>query len=106
MIHKTFICRQSHRTNEQMFINIEAENNHHLNITPLKTPQFRSLAPKVYDTEKRNLAKTRSHEREIDLTPKTLINLVIAKNLGYINLYNFYLYYMSFFYLDYKKKNI
>ncbi len=42
---------------------------------------------KVYDTEKHNPAKKRkqSHEREIDLTPKTPFNLIIANN-G-INLY-------------------
>ncbi len=27
----------------------------HLNITPLKIPRFRSLAPRVYDTEKHNI---------------------------------------------------
>ncbi len=31
------------------------ERNCHLNITPLKIPRFRSLAPRVYDTEKHNI---------------------------------------------------
>ncbi len=55
VIYETFVCHQSHRT----LINVAAENNRHLNITPLKTPRFRSLAPKVYDTEKHNPAKKR-----------------------------------------------
>ncbi len=55
VIYETFVCRQSHRT----LINVAAENNGQLNITPLKTPRFRSLAPRVYDTEKHNPAKKR-----------------------------------------------
>ncbi len=31
------------------------DKNCHLNITPLKIPWFRSLAPRVYDTEKHNI---------------------------------------------------
>ncbi len=87
VIYETFVCRQSHRTKDRTLINVAAENNRHLNITPLKTPRFRSLAPKVYDTEKHNPAKKRKsfHEREIDLTPKTPFNLIIANND--INLY-------------------
>ncbi len=87
MIYETFVCRQSHRTKDRTLINVAAENNRHLNITPLKTPRFRSHAPKVCDTEKHNPAKKRkqSHEREIDLTPKTPFNLIMANN-G-INLY-------------------
>ncbi len=82
VIYETFVCRQSHRTKDRTLINVAAENNRHLNITPLKTPWFRSLAPKVYDTEKHNPAQKRkySHEREIDLTPKTPFNLIIANN--------------------------
>ncbi len=82
MIYETFVCRQSHRTKDRTLINMAAENNCHLNITPLKTPRFRSLAPRVYDTEKHNPAKKRkqSHEREIDLTPKTPVNLIIVNN--------------------------
>ncbi len=87
VIYETFVCCQSHRTKDRTLINVAAENNRHLNITPLKTPRFRSLTPKVYDTEKHNPAKKRkqSHEREIDLTPKTPFNLIIANND--INLY-------------------
>ncbi len=59
VIYETFVCRQSHRTKDHTLINVAAENNRHLNITPLKTPRFRSLAPKVYDTEKHNPAKKR-----------------------------------------------
>ncbi len=55
VINETFVYRQSHRT----LINMVAENNHHLNITPLKTPRFRSLAPRVYDMEKHSPAKKR-----------------------------------------------
>ncbi len=51
VIYETFVCRQSHRTKDRTLINVAAENNRHLNITPLKTPQFRSLAPRVYDKE-------------------------------------------------------
>ncbi len=54
VIYETFACRQSHHTKDRTLINV-AENNRHLNITPLKT----SLAPRVYDMEKRNLAKKR-----------------------------------------------
>ncbi len=59
VIYETFVCRQSHRTKDLTLINVAAENNRNLNITPLKTPRFRSLAPKVYDTEKHNPAKKR-----------------------------------------------
>ncbi len=59
VIYETFVCRQSHRTKDRTLINVAAENNRHLNITPLKTPRFRSLAPEVYDTEKHNPAKKR-----------------------------------------------
>ncbi len=52
MIYETFVCRQSHRTKDRTLINVAAENNRHFNITPLKTPWFRSHAPRVYDTEK------------------------------------------------------
>ncbi len=61
VIYETFVCRQSHRTKDRTLINVAAENNRHLNITPLKTPRFRSLAPKVYDTEKHNPAKKRKY---------------------------------------------
>ncbi len=57
VIYETFVCRQSHRTKDRTLINVAAENNRHLNITPLKTPRFRSLASKVYDMEKHNPAK-------------------------------------------------
>ncbi len=59
VIYETFVCRQSHRTKDRTLINVAAENNSHLNITPLKTPRFRSLAPKVYDKEKHNPTKKR-----------------------------------------------
>ncbi len=59
VIYETFVCRQSHRTKDRTLINVAAENNRHLNIPPLKTPRFRSPAPKVYDTEKHNPAKKR-----------------------------------------------
>ncbi len=55
VIYETFACRQSHHKKDRTLINVAAENNRHLNITPLKT----SLAPRVYDMEKRNLAKKR-----------------------------------------------
>ncbi len=45
VIYETFVCRQSHRTKDRTLINVAAENNRNLNITPLKTPRFRSLAP-------------------------------------------------------------
>ncbi len=61
VIYETFVCRQSHRTKDRTLINVAAENNRHLNITPLKTPRFRSHAPRVYDTEKHNPAKKRKH---------------------------------------------
>ncbi len=51
MICETFVCRKSHRTKDHTLINVAAENNRHLNITPLKTPRFRSLAPRVYGME-------------------------------------------------------
>ncbi len=51
VIYETFVWRQSHRTKDRTLINVAAENNRRLNITPLKTPRFRSLAPKVYDKE-------------------------------------------------------
>ncbi len=70
-----------HHRNDRTLINVAAENNRHLNTTPLKTPWFRSLAPRVYYKEKRNPAKKEEViSREIDLTPKTPVNLVIAKN--------------------------
>ncbi len=70
VIYETFVCRQSHRTKDRTLINVAAENNRHLNITPLKTPRFRSHAPKVYDTEKHNPAKKRK-----DLIKEKLILL-------------------------------
>ncbi len=57
VIYEIFVCRQSHRTKDRTLINVVAEHNRRLNITPLKTTQFRCLAPKVYNTEKHNPAK-------------------------------------------------
>ncbi len=51
VIYETFVWRQSHCTKDRTLINVAAENNRRLNITPGKTPRFRSLAPKVYDKE-------------------------------------------------------
>ncbi len=51
VIYETFVCRQSHRMKDRTLINVAEENNRHLNITPLKTPRFRSPAPRVYDKE-------------------------------------------------------
>ncbi len=59
VIYETFVCHQSHRTKDRTLINVAEENNRNLNITPLKTPRFRRLAPRVYDTEKHNPAKKR-----------------------------------------------
>ncbi len=50
VIHETFIWRQSHCTDDCTFINVVADNHRYLNIMPLKTLWFRSLA-------KRNLAQ-------------------------------------------------
>ncbi len=50
VIYETFVFRQSHRMNDRTLINVAAENNRHLNTTPLKTPRFRSLTPRVYET--------------------------------------------------------
>ncbi len=41
VIHETFMCRQSHRTKDHTLINVVAQNNRHLSVTPLKTPRFR-----------------------------------------------------------------
>ncbi len=58
---------------------VAAENNRRLNITPLKTPRFRSLAPKVYDTEKHNPAKRGSNLMKEKFTySKNTFNLIIA----------------------------
>ncbi len=70
MIHETFVCRQSHRMNDRTLINVAAENNRHLNITPLKTPRFRSLAPRVYDTK--NLTRP---ERGSNIIKEKLISI-------------------------------
>ncbi len=35
VIYETVVCRQSHRTKDSTLINVAAENNHNLNITPL-----------------------------------------------------------------------
>ncbi len=59
VLYETFVWRQSQRTKDCTFVNVAAENNRHLNITPPKTPQFRSLAPGAYDTEKHNPATKR-----------------------------------------------
>ncbi len=47
VIYETFVCRQSHRMKDRTLINVAAENNRHLNITPIKTPRVRSHAPKT-----------------------------------------------------------
>ncbi len=78
--------KHSYAANLSMLINVAEENNRHLNITPLKTPRVEAL-PLEFMT-RRN--KTRSKEevisrREIDLTPKTPINLVTAND--YINFF-------------------
>ncbi len=54
----------------------------HLNSMALKTPRFRSLAPRVYNTEKWNPGKKRktSHDKWIYLTLKKPFNLIIANN--------------------------
>ncbi len=70
VIHETFVCHQSHRTNDRTLINVAAENNRHLNITSLKTPLFRSPAPRVYDTK--NLTRP---ERGSNLIKERLILL-------------------------------
>ncbi len=57
--YETLVCHKSHGMKDRTLINVAAENNRHLNITPLKTPRFRSLAPRVYDTEKHNPPKKR-----------------------------------------------
>ncbi len=35
-VYETFVCCQSHCTKDHTLINVTAENNRHLNITPLK----------------------------------------------------------------------
>lgn len=35
VIHETFVSRRSQRKNDRVLINVVAENNRHLNITPL-----------------------------------------------------------------------
>lgn len=35
VIHETFVCHQSHRTNDRMLINVAAQRNRCLNITAL-----------------------------------------------------------------------
>ncbi len=57
VIYETFVCRQSHLMKDHTLINGADEYNRHLNITPLETPRFRSLAPRVYDTEKQKPGK-------------------------------------------------
>ncbi len=82
VIHETFVCRQSHHTNDRTLINVAAENNHHFNITPLKTSRFRSLAL-VFMTRRNETRPKRGSnliKKKIDLTPKTPVNLVIANS--------------------------
>ncbi len=43
VIHETLVFRQPHRTKDRTLINVAAENNHHLNITPLKHPGLETL---------------------------------------------------------------
>ncbi len=52
VIYETFVCRQSHRTKDRTLINVAAENNRHLNITPLKHPGLE--APPLEFTTRRN----------------------------------------------------
>ncbi len=42
VIYETFVCRQSQCTKDCTLINVVAENNRRLNITPLKTPRFKA----------------------------------------------------------------
>ncbi len=51
---ETFVSHQFHRTNDRTLINVVAENNR-VSITPLKTPWFRSLTPRVYNIESSHL---------------------------------------------------
>ncbi len=44
VIYETFVCRQSHRTKDCTLINMVAENNRHLNSTPLKIWSFYNTA--------------------------------------------------------------
>ncbi len=48
VIYETFVCRQSHHTKDRTLINVAAENNRHLNITPLKTPGLRPKSHTAY----------------------------------------------------------
>lgn len=64
-----------------------AENNHHLNITPLNIHGL-GASPLEFMTWRsvtRPRKESKSRERETDLTPKTPVNHVIANN--FINLY-------------------
>ncbi len=66
-----------------MLTNMAAEINRHLNIKPLKIHSLEALP--LQFTTRINITQRKSHEREIDLTSKTPVNMVIANN--YINLY-------------------
>lgn len=43
VIHEIFACRQSHHTNDHTLINVSANNNRYLNITPLKINNLETL---------------------------------------------------------------
>lgn len=55
VIYETIVCRQSHRTKDRTLINVAAENNRHLNITPLKTPGLEATPLKF--TTRRNITR-------------------------------------------------
>ncbi len=55
VIYETFVCRQSHRTKDRTLINVAAENNRHLNITPQKHPGLEATPLKF--TTRRNITR-------------------------------------------------
>ncbi len=61
VIYETFVCRQSHRTKDRTLINVAAENNRHLNITPLKHPSLEA-SPLEFTTRSN---KTRPKKEEV-----------------------------------------
>lgn len=59
VIHETFVSRQPQRKNDQALINVMAENNCHLNITPLNILSLEAL-PLDYDMAMRKTSKKRN----------------------------------------------
>ena len=68
VIYQTFVCHQSHRTNERALINVAAGFYRNYGYHAPIYSGLRGLAPRFHDTDKRNTSKkTNFHDVEIEV---------------------------------------